>query len=121
MTACLERLLKLGKACIADAHEEYLAKEFRKRHPEIHREYIEKRRIVPVSERQFRYYIKKYVDLEEALEKNLNRYKRNRGYAGVHRSTGPADVYELDATGGRFFLSQRQIPRLFWGLRPFTS
>lgn len=115
MTNCLKRLLKRGKTCISDAHEEYLAQEFRKRHPEIHREYMAGLRVAPVSERQFRYYINKFVELEEALEQNLNRYKRNRGYAGVHRSTGPADVYELDATGGRFFLVARGDPPILLG------
>lgn len=104
MVACLKRLLGLGPTYRTQAHEQYLADWFSKRHPAQYKEYIDGTRQLPVTLRQYNYYVDRDAHLGEALVANLRTYKRNKGSLGSVYASGPGEVYEIDATGGRMFL-----------------
>jgi len=50
------------------------------------------------------------VQLDDDLLKNLRIGERNQGYLGSLRSAGPGEVYEIDSTGGRFYLVSTDDP-----------
>ncbi len=110
MTGYFRALLKNGPAFKTSAHEGYLAGPFRKRHPEEFKEYIEGRKPEPVTSRQFRYYVDGYLRVTGDLARNVRTYQRNPGYLGSVRAAGPGEIYEIDATGGRFHLVSSSEP-----------
>ncbi len=110
MVACLKRQLRQQATFISAAHESYLAVEFRRRHPTLYSQYVEKKRVEPVTARQYRYYTNLHANLSQDLAKNLRLKERNQGYLGSLRATGPGEVYEIDSTGGRFFLVSNDDP-----------
>lgn len=104
MTQCYKRLLRKGPTNKTVAHEEYLAGEFKFSHPAQHKEYIEGRAPEPVTYRQYCYYLDTSLKLNEDLERNVRHYRRNPGNLGSLEAAGPAEIYEIDSTGGRLFL-----------------
>ncbi len=104
MVACFRRLLTKGPAFKTTAHEEYLAGEFRRRHPAIYARYIAGEAPEAVTARQFRYYIDEHLRVTDELARNMRTHQRNPGYLGSVRAAGPAEIYEIDATGGRIHL-----------------
>lgn len=113
MIASLKTCLRRGPTYKSLAHEEYLATKFRIRHPEIHAAYLSGAIPEPVTARQFSYYIKKHADLDDELAKNLRSLERKKGYLGSTNASGPGEVYEIDATIGRFYLvSDEESPTL---------
>lgn len=113
MIASLKTCLRRGPTYRSLAHEEYLATKFRIRHPEKHAAYLKGEIPEPVTARQFSYYIKKHADLDDELTKNLRSLERNKGYLGSTNASGPGEVYEIDATIGRFYLvSDEESPTL---------
>src|SRR5260370_6889564 len=71
MVACLKRQLRQQATYISAAHESYLAEEFRRRHPTLYTQYIEKKRVEPVTARQYRYYTNLHANLSHNLSHNL--------------------------------------------------
>jgi hypothetical protein len=113
MIASLKTCLRRGPTYQSLAHEEYLATKFRIRHPDIHKAYLNGEIPEPVTVRQFKYYIKKHADLDDNLAKNLRSLARQKGYLGSVAASGPGEVYEIDATIGRFYLvSDEEFPKL---------
>lgn len=113
MISSLKTCLRRGPTYRSLAHEEYLATKFRIRHPEIHAAYLNGVIPEPVTARQFSYYIKKYAELDDELSKNLRSLERKKGYLGSTNASGPGEVYEIDATIGRFYLvSDEEFPKL---------
>ncbi len=113
MIASLKTCLRRGPTYRSLAHEEYLATKFRIRHPEKYKAYLKREIPEPVTVRQFSYYIKKYAELENDLAKNLRSLERKKGYLGSTNASGPGEVYEIDATIGRFYLvSDEEFPKL---------
>lgn len=110
MVTCFRRLLKKGPAFKTTAHEEYLAGEFRRRHPAIHNRYIAGRAPEPVTSRQFRYYVDEHLRVTDELARNMRNHQRNPGYLGSVRAAGPGEIYEIDATGGRLHLVSNDNP-----------
>ncbi len=104
MVICLKGCLRKGPTFYTNAHETYLATHFRRRHPEIFKLYISKNHPEPVTLRQFRYYVDEDLQLTDDLARNLRKHERNPGRTGAVRATGPGEVYEIDATGGRIYL-----------------
>lgn len=115
MINSLKASLRKGPTNKSTAHEDYLAGAFRRRHPDIHTEYIAGKRVEPVTVRQFRYYIDSRARLSEDLAKNLRTYERNPGYMGSVYAAGPGEVYEIDATGGRLYLVSPDDPPVLLG------
>ncbi|MYM29304.1 DDE-type integrase/transposase/recombinase [Duganella sp. CY15W] len=102
MVSALRFELRKGPTHYTDAHESYLAGAFAKRHPQIYAEHLAKDRELPVSYRQYCYYVRKYAELESELAENL-RNKSSAPESGSLHASGPG-VYEADATGGRLYL-----------------
>lgn len=115
MLNSLKASLRKGPTYKSTAYEDYLAGAFRRRHPDIHAEYIAGKRVAPVTVRQFRYYIDGRARLSEDLAKNLRTYERNPGYMGSVYAAGPGEVYEIDATGGRLYLVSPDDPPVLIG------
>lgn len=110
MVTCFRRLLTKGPAFKTTAHEEYLAGEFRRRHPAIYARYIAGEAPEPVTARQFRYYIDEHLRVTDELARNMRTHQRNPGYLGSVRAAGPGEIYEIDATGGRIHLVSDDEP-----------
>lgn len=115
MVACLKSSLRKGKTFISEVHENYLAGAFRRRHPNIHAEYLQGKRPEPVTARQFRYYMDAHASLSEDLASNLRTYEYSQGFTGAVRAIGPGEVYEIDATGGRLHLVTTDDPPVLVG------
>jgi len=111
MFATLKSCLLSGPTFITHAYEKYLAGRFRRRHPAIYAEYTAGKRLEPITLRQLRYYIHgRTTPLDDDLLENLRTGKRNQGYLGSLHSAGPGEVYEIDSTGGRFYLVSTDDP-----------
>jgi hypothetical protein len=104
MVRCLTRVLKNGPSSISAAHEEYLAKEFRARHPHLHADYLLRKILEPVTRRQFSYYVGLHAKLNADLAENLQLRTKAAGHLGSLHASGPGEVYEIDSTGGRLYL-----------------
>lgn len=115
MVSCFRHLLRRGPAFMTTAHEEYLANEFRRRHPTIYGEYISNRAPEPVTARQFRYYVDEHLRVDDDLARNMRTHQRNPGYLGSVRAAGPGEIYEIDATGGRLHLVSNDEPPVLVG------
>lgn len=115
MVACLRRLLTKGPAFKTTAHEEYLAEEFRRRHPAIYAMYTAGKAPEPVTARQFRYYVDEHLRVSDELARNMRTHQRNPGYLGSVRAAGPGEIYEIDATGGRLHLVSNEEPPVHVG------
>ncbi|MFZ4288161.1 integrase catalytic domain-containing protein [Variovorax sp. HJSM1_2] len=96
--------LRKGATFITSVYPKYLQKAFKERHEKVFDEYVKKKRPVPVTERQFRYYVSTHVKLSADLSVNARIYKKNSGYLASVRASGPGEIYEIDATVGRLFL-----------------
>jgi hypothetical protein len=115
MLACFKRLLAKGPAFKTTAHEDYLATEFRRRHPGIYDQYVAKNLQEPVTARQFRYYVDEHLRVNDALANNIRTYQRNPGYQGSLSAIGPGEIYEIDSTGGRLHLVSSDNPPVYVG------
>ena len=104
MVQTLKHLLRKGRTTQTQAHETYLAEKFSQRHPKIYKEYIEHRRDLPVSYRQFKYHTDNHAQFEEQLVVNMRTHKRQPGSLGSIYANGPGEIAEIDATGGRIHL-----------------
>ena len=110
MLSCLKRQLRKGVTYITAAHEEYLKEEFRSRHGKEYKRYAAGQSVEPVTSRQFRYYVNRFLRLNDDLAKNLRLNPREKGYRNALRSNGPGEIYEIDATGGRIVLVSSDDP-----------
>lgn len=115
MVKCLKACLRKGPTFKTAAHEEYLAGLFRRRHADVYAEYIAGKRVEPVTVKQYRYYTDIRAQLTDELARNLRSQKRNPGHLGSVRASGPAEVYEIDATGGRLYLVSTDDPPVLVG------
>ncbi len=115
MVNCLKKCLRKGPTYKTTAQEEYLAGPFRIRHPHIHAEYLAGKRIEPITLKQYRYYTEIHARLSDELERNLRTQQRNPGQLGSVRAAGPAEVYEIDSTGGRLHLVTADDPPVLVG------
>jgi putative transposase len=115
MVSTFTSLLRAGPTHKSNAHERYLAGAFRKRYPELYVEYISGKRVEPVTARQYRYYIDRNAQMSEQLAENVRSHRRNTGHLGSVLSAGPGEVYEIDATGGRFYLVSADDPPVHLG------
>ncbi len=115
MVKCLKACLRKGPTYKTAAHEVYLKKYFSKRHPEIYKQYLAKEYPEPVTKRQFDYYVSAHARLSEELAKNLRTHDSNPGRLGSIRASGPGEIYEIDATGGRIHLVAANDPNLVLG------
>lgn len=104
MVNSLKTCLRQRPTFKTTAYEEYLAGNFRRRHPEIYAEYIAGKRVEPVTLKQYRYYTDIHAHLDDALSKNLRTNQRNPGHLGSLTAAGPGEIYEIDSTGGRLYL-----------------
>lgn len=109
MVECLEALASRGRTTKVEAHKEYIKGRFRNRHPEKHKQYIAKQCPLPVTLRQFREITSKYATLSRDASKNVAGHS-HRAEKGALLATGPGEVYEIDATGGRIFLVDSNDP-----------
>lgn len=115
MVDTLKTCLRKGPTFLPTAHEEYLADAFRRRHPELHARYVAGEIVEPVTVRQFRYYVDTNTRLSEELARNRRSQQRNPGFLGSVRAAGPAEVYEIDSTGGRMYLVAADNPQVIVG------
>ena len=110
MAKCYKRCLK-GPTTIPDAHKKYLAKEFKDRHPEIYAEYVKGKRSEPVTEKQYRYYVKLQRRLFDDLADNMRTHKKERALcrniAGVRSGR---DLRDRCYRSGRLFLLSSSNP-----------
>lgn len=104
MVDALKSELRRGPTHMPHAYDRYLAKEFKRRHRVLYTSYMSKEIVAPVTLRQFRYYTNEDSVIEEDLAKNLRRHKSRTGSVGSLSASGPGEIYELDATGGRLYL-----------------
>ena len=115
MVTCFRKQLAKGPAFKTTAHEDYLAGAFRLRHPALYAKYVANQAPEPVTARQFRYYIDAHLRLTDDLARNVRSHRRHPGYLGSVRAAGPAEVYEIDATGGRLHLVSNDDPPVHVG------
>lgn len=115
MVETVKKLLRKGPTNLTNAHEEYLAGAFRRRHPDLYAKYIADEIVEPVTVRQLRYYFGANTKLSDELAKNLRTRERNEGYTSSLFATGPGEVYEIDATGGRIHLVSHDNPPILLG------
>ncbi|MBT2321904.1 hypothetical protein J7E62_05975 [Variovorax paradoxus] len=85
---------------LTTAHDGYMKREFAKRHPEVFKNWINKRCVLPVTERQFSMYTKAHADYEQEVLENIPALAGNDPGTSV-RASGPGEINEVDATGGR--------------------
>jgi putative transposase len=103
--ATYQRYCAKGSRTVADAYVKYLSGPFRARHPQISQEYLDKKRVEPVTLRQFRYYNERSRLIKNETTTNQP-YHRYLGHQGLH-VVSPGELTEIDATGGRIFLVKR--------------
>lgn len=115
MVETVTKLLRKGPTHLTIAHEVYLAGAFRRRHPDLYAKYVANEIVEPVTVRQLRYYFGANAKLSDELAKNLRTRERNQGYTGALFATGPGEVYEIDATGGRILLVSHESPPIVLG------
>lgn len=112
MCTALRRARAHGTKTQTDAHVDYLATEFRKRHPDLYAAYECREHPEPVTLRQFRYYT------QEPNNAPLNSASRS-AKAGVYTAAlyarGPGEITEIDSTGGRLFLRPERQPDICLG------
>ena len=104
MVACLKSNLRKGATTVVSSHEDYLARNFKRRHPKEHELYLQNKIPEPVTKRQFDYYITLRERLEDDLAQNLRTHKRNPGLLGSLSASGPGELYEFDSSGARIHL-----------------
>lgn len=101
-----------GKATQTGAHESYLGKEFRDRHPERYAAYTRGEQQIPVTLRQFRYYIRG----AETSISNSPGYPSVPGvYTAALYASGAGEITEIDSATGRLFLRQKGQPEICLG------
>jgi hypothetical protein len=108
MFSVYSKLCVHGTSTASYAHEQYLANEFRRHHPEEYTAYQNGHRSEPVTLRQFRYYTTEAKTLDD--ETQSERAARRRDSTGTLQAASPGDITEVDATGGRIFLVERGKP-----------
>ncbi|WP_076997806.1 DDE-type integrase/transposase/recombinase [Variovorax sp. KK3] len=92
-----------GPTTLVAAHDDYMTTEFAKRYPEIYADYMSGLRVLPVTYAQFRRYMKAHIEFDEDIARNLPALAGNDpGHPSD--TSGPGDIYEVDATGGRIAL-----------------
>lgn len=94
---------------LVTAHDEYMKREFAKRHPAVFQDWINKRCPLPVTERQFAMYTKANADYEREVLENIPALAGNDPGTSVHAS-GPGEIYEVDATGARIEAVDKDNP-----------
>ena len=109
MVECFETLANKGRITQVEAHQKYVKDYFSNRHPTWYADYLAKKCPLPVTLRQFRDITKSYVVLSRDATKNVVGYDR-KAASGTLLATGPGEVYEIDATGGRIFLVDSRNP-----------
>lgn len=131
--------LSNGPTYYTTSQEKYLAGPFKRRHPAVYEAYMAGKHPEPVSVRQYRSYVGARLKLTKELARNARTPSRRPHNLRSLRALGPAEVYEIDATGGRIFLVtgddppvhvgkptiyliidrwSRYIPAVYIGLRP---
>lgn len=100
MIRSAKRTAKRRKSDLTHAHDQYMKSEFKKRHPEVFDDWINERCVLPVTERQFAMYTKAFADYEQEVLDNIPALAGHDPGTSVHAS-GPGEIYEVDATGGR--------------------
>lgn len=118
MIETLKSQLRKGPTFLTHAHEAYLSGPFRKRHPKLYEQYTAEHAPEPVTVRQYRYYIANCAALPPDLQENLRGRKPPAAQSGALRSSGPGEIYEIDATGGRIHLVSASKPPVLLG-RPY--
>ncbi|MGJ9420785.1 hypothetical protein ACHAC9_24040 [Massilia sp. CMS3.1] len=103
MTDCLEALAEKGRTTQTAAHQKYMELYFSVRHSEKYAAYLAKKCPLPVTLRQFRDITSSNVVLKRDVIENVAGQSR-KAAKGSLLATGPGEVYEIDATGGRIFL-----------------
>lgn len=92
-----------AEGTVSQAYRHWLHNGFKKRHPELHARWMAGKHDVPLSESQFRRYVTEYEELEDDLRQAMPALDHERSERML-KSSGPGDVYELDATGGQIAL-----------------
>ena len=108
MVECYERLAANDKVTRTKAYQEYFKTYFSKRHPERYAAFINRRCTRPVTLRQYREYTNKHVTFTRDMAKNSGR--AGRGEKSATLAVGPAEYYEIDATGGRIHVVDSENP-----------
>jgi hypothetical protein len=103
MVGAMERCAREGLTTFVSAHKSYLKTEFAKRNAVLYKRTIAGRILPPISLRQFSRYVKAHEQLSEQLRQNAPALGTKQSARALH-SSGPGDVYELDATGGQILL-----------------
>ena len=98
-----------GALSVPTIHRSYLHHEFKDRHPKIYKKWIAGKHVPPLSESQFRRYIKAHESLDDDLRHLVPALDHERTDEML-QSSGPGDVYELDATGGQIVLVDKNYP-----------
>lgn len=88
------------KSDLESAHDQYMKHEFVKRHPDVYADFLNKRCVLPVTERQFSMYVKAHAAYKKEVLDNIPALAANTPGSSVHAS-GAGEIYEVDATGGR--------------------
>jgi len=109
MVACLESLASRGRVTQVAAHETYVKEYFSIRHPKRYADYLAHRCPLPVTLRQYRSITNANASLSRDLQKNVAGHRR-RASKGALLATGPGEIYEIDATGGRIFVVDSKAP-----------
>lgn len=108
MVECYERLAANDKVTRTKAYKEYFRTYFAKRHPEKYADFMNRKCPRPVTLRQYREYTDKHVTFTRDMAKNAGRTKRE--VKGATLAVGPAEYYEIDATGGRIHVVDSENP-----------
>lgn len=112
MCDCVDREVSHRVVQLTERYNAYLREDFSRRHPAAHVEWLNERCPVPVTLRQFRYYVRTYGEFTTQQLQNMPSRRAGQPKLGFGYANGPGDIYEIDATGGRVFLVDPVDPRL---------
>lgn len=106
MIASVTASAKAGRSTIKEAWEDYLRTEalFATRHPELHQRFINKQCPCPVSYMQFRGYVQAEDQYADEVMAHMPALNPQRPSARGLIASGPGEIAEIDATGGRVFI-----------------
>jgi transposase InsO family protein len=106
MVASVTTSVKAGRSTITQGWEDYLRKggPFEARHPELHRRFVEKACPCPVSYAQFRGYVQTEGQYSDEVMAGMPSLNPLRASARALLASGPGEIAEIDATGGRIFI-----------------
>lgn len=107
MVASVTASAKEGRSTLTEAWTDYLKAaegKFATRHPELHKQFIDKKCPPPVTSVQFRTYVQAEGQYTEEIMAHMPALNPQRASGRGLIASGPGEIAEIDATGSRVFI-----------------